>query len=271
MFSVKPRPPAHLPPEVILAGEVKSGGTQVSLKNGKALRLMDAVVAAGGFSEFADRRNVKLRRITRDYKHEVLVLDLSAPNKDHLSNPVLQNRDFIVVPMDKEKEAKFLKAVRFNAGDVMRIEIKDPTGKCVPIHVPAVVDAGGGVTIPKLADPVPASGCSIVELEKRIGEAWSQTRTFDNPAVSLVIWGEHHRPLPSVTVRGEVNDGKRMPLREGTRIMEAVSLAGGFTSVANLAAVRLVRGMTEETWNISRKASYEPQLKSGDVIIVDRK
>lgn len=82
--------PAHA---VTVGGEVRSGGAQVPLRDG--MRLFTAITTAGGFTEFADRRKVK---VIRDSK--ATFYDLRDINADGSNNPVLKDGDLINVPGD---------------------------------------------------------------------------------------------------------------------------------------------------------------------------
>ena len=78
---------------VTVGGEVKSGGREVPLRDG--MRLFAAITAAGGFTEFADVRHVKIIRGNRS-----LVYDMRTIQDNGSNNPILQPNDQIIVPQD---------------------------------------------------------------------------------------------------------------------------------------------------------------------------
>ena len=78
---------------VIVGGEVKTGGREVPLRDG--MRLYAAITSAGGFTDFADIRRVKIIRGTRS-----LIYDMRKIQEDGSNNPVLQPNDQIIVPSD---------------------------------------------------------------------------------------------------------------------------------------------------------------------------
>jgi protein involved in polysaccharide export with SLBB domain len=80
---------AHI---VTVSGEVKSGGREVPLRDG--MSLLQAIRAAGGFTEHSDTRKVKL---IRGAKESICNLR-HVPNRSH--NPVLKDGDRVHVPRD---------------------------------------------------------------------------------------------------------------------------------------------------------------------------
>ncbi len=78
---------------VTVGGEVRSGGAQVPLRDG--MQLFTAITTAGGFTEFADRRKVKLIRAGK-----ATYYDLRDIIADGSNNPVLKDGDLIHVPAD---------------------------------------------------------------------------------------------------------------------------------------------------------------------------
>jgi polysaccharide export outer membrane protein len=79
--------------KVTVGGEVKAGGAHVPLREG--MKLFDAIAAAGGFTEFAKVRKVKLIRAGKAAYYDMR--DIKA---DDSNNPVLRDGDTIVVPGD---------------------------------------------------------------------------------------------------------------------------------------------------------------------------
>ena len=86
--------PSKMAPHiVIVGGEVKGGGAQIPLRDG--MRLYAAIMSAGGFTEFADPRKVKIIRGTRATVYDMRKLDPNGSN-----NPILMDGDQVHVPAD---------------------------------------------------------------------------------------------------------------------------------------------------------------------------
>jgi protein involved in polysaccharide export with SLBB domain len=86
-------PQDYSPHVVTVGGEVKTGGREVPLRDG--MRLYQAIMAAGGFTEFADVKRVKIIRGTRSMVFDMRKLDPGGSN-----NPILMDGDTIHVPQD---------------------------------------------------------------------------------------------------------------------------------------------------------------------------
>lgn len=86
--------PIEIQPHIVtVGGEVRSGGKEVGLRDG--MRLYQAIMSAGGFTEFADMRHVKIIRGTRSQTYDMRKLDPGGSN-----NPILLDGDTIHVPQD---------------------------------------------------------------------------------------------------------------------------------------------------------------------------
>ena len=86
-------PVEYQPHIVTVGGEVKSGGKEVGLRDG--MRLYQAIMSAGGFTEFADIKHVKIIRGTRSQIYDMRKIDAGGSN-----NPILMDGDTIHVPQD---------------------------------------------------------------------------------------------------------------------------------------------------------------------------
>jgi protein involved in polysaccharide export with SLBB domain len=262
-FSVESAMYALEPGEAYVSGEVRNP-RRFGLFPSKPIRLREAISSAGGFSEFADRHHVRLER-----GGKILTLDLTKP-KNKSNNPVLQNRDHFVVPPDVEKERAFLERFRFSTGDVFRVEITDSRSGRPAKHMATVVAANGTVRLPEIKVEVCARRLSITELEKRMAEACQTAGIADEPVVVVKVLIDHRR-VPHVTVRGDVAEDTRVPWRDGMRMMEAIEFTGGLPETADKSSVKLIRGSSEESWNLDKPGFYEPLLKNGDQIVVSGK
>jgi protein involved in polysaccharide export with SLBB domain len=86
--------PSKAAPHVVtVGGEVKGGGAQVPLREN--MRLFTAIMSAGGFTEFADVKHVKVIRNNNQKIYDMRKIDAGGAN-----NPFLMDGDTIVVPQD---------------------------------------------------------------------------------------------------------------------------------------------------------------------------
>ena len=85
-----PQDPTQATHVVTVGGEVRGSG-EFPLRSG--MTLMAAINRAGGFTEFARTRSVKLIRNNREQ-----IYDMRKINADGSNNPVLKDGDQIVVP-----------------------------------------------------------------------------------------------------------------------------------------------------------------------------
>ena len=86
-------PEQQAPHVVNVAGEVRTGGGTIPLRTG--MRLLSALTACGGFTEYAKTKNVRLIRGTKETVYDMRKIDANGAN-----NPVLQDGDSIIVPQD---------------------------------------------------------------------------------------------------------------------------------------------------------------------------
>lgn len=90
-----------------------------------------------------------------------------------------------------------------------------------------IIQSDGTIILPMLGT-FQASGKTVAELTKSISERFSQDRSkvSGNVVVSVVEW----RPL---YVMGDVRKAGSYPFSPGMTVMHAISIAGGFTQLAN--------------------------------------
>jgi polysaccharide biosynthesis/export protein len=84
--------------KVYVTGQVRNKGGY-ELPAGETVTVSKAILNAGGFSDFSDKKNVRLLRKTADGQHTILVNVLDIWEKGKLAeDPVVQPDDLIVVP-----------------------------------------------------------------------------------------------------------------------------------------------------------------------------
>ena len=92
-----PNPSAGAPAgQCTIAGEVRKPGPQ-SINARETLTLTAAILRAGGITEWADRRKVRVIRQNKDGKPETLTFNLQAIAENGLDDPILRDGDRIFV------------------------------------------------------------------------------------------------------------------------------------------------------------------------------
>ena len=133
-----------------------------------------------------------------------------------------------------------------------------------------VVRPDGKISMPLIQD-VTAEGQTVAELATQIQE--KLTAFIKEPQVSVIVLQIN---APKFYVIGNVVRPGTYPLRGETSVLQALSIAGGFTQFASLKSIKLIRntGGRQEVRKINYYdvigASGEGNLllKSGDTIAV---
>jgi protein involved in polysaccharide export with SLBB domain len=130
------------------------------------------------------------------------------------------------------------------------------------------VTASGYISYPLLGRIRPL-GLTVIELEDYIHDALAKDYIRD-PQVSVFI-----KEFSSVYVLGQVNEPGSFPFEGGLTVLEAISIAGGFSPIANKRRVRIVRNrgkrreaMNINVSNISKGNAPDISIFPGDKIIV---
>ena len=154
------------------------------------------------------------------------------------------------------------------AGDMLTIRVwKNPE---LSVDVP--VRADGMVSV-SLIDDVQAEGLTPEELKAVITRELSEF--ISEPAVTVIVLQSNSR---FVSVMGEVAREARVPLTRDLRVLEAITVAGGFGPFADKADVRIIRrqdGGSESEYRFDYGAYIRGRapgtnivLLPGDTIIV---
>lgn len=120
--------------------------------------------------------------------------------------------------------------------DLLQFQIYEETD----VQAAQRVSSSGEIGVPMLGT-VRLAGLTLREAERRLEQAYIEKGYFVRPQVMLSV--QTYAPR-SVSVLGQVNKPERIdfPLeREDIGIVEAVTLAGGFTRVAKTDSVRVMR------------------------------
>jgi len=139
-----------------------------------------------------------------------------------------------------------------------------------------VIRPDGKVSLPLIGD-VRAQGLTADELAKNITERYKEFK--DNPAVSVSVKAVNSY---NIFVLGEVKTPGKFPLKSYATVLQAISIAGGFTEFASENAMQVVRRIVGEDGKSQEiripvnydsllsesGAEYNFILRSGDTIVV---
>ncbi len=139
-----------------------------------------------------------------------------------------------------------------------------------------VIRPDGKVSLPLIGD-VPAAGLTADQLAKEISERYKAFK--ENPAVSVNVVEVNSY---YVFVVGEVNTPGKLQMKSYTTVLQAISLAGGFTQFAADNDIRVIRNVMNGEGKIKELripiryddliaddgAAYNLTLQSGDTIVV---
>lgn len=123
-----------------------------------------------------------------------------------------------------------------------------------------VIRPDGKVSLPLIGD-VRAEGLTADQLAKNITEQYREYK--ENPAVSVSVKAVNSY---KIYVLGEVNAPGKYPLQSYATVLQAISLAGGFTQFATENAIQVVRRTKTEdgkTQEIRIPVNYDSLLEEG--------
>ncbi|MBI3355306.1 MAG: polysaccharide biosynthesis/export family protein [Nitrospirae bacterium] len=131
----------------------------------------------------------------------------------------------------------------------------------------------GRISLPLIGD-VGAAGRTAAQLAEAIAEKLKEFK--ENPQVSIVVKEVNSY---AIYVLGEVSKPGKYPLKSKTTLLQAITLASGFTSAAARNKIVVFRFGEQGGKDIKIKASYDDiimrdespqniQLKPGDTIVV---
>ena len=139
-----------------------------------------------------------------------------------------------------------------------------------------VIRPDGLVSLPLIGD-VPASGLTAEQLAAEIAERYKEYK--ENPSVSV-----HVKEVNShfIYVVGEINTPGKITLKTYTTILQAISLAGGFTQFASRNDMQVIRKIVNNNGEhqeiripvryndliSSEGGPYNFILRSGDTIVI---
>ena len=140
----------------------------------------------------------------------------------------------------------------------------------------AVIRPDGKISLPIIGD-VPASGLTADQLASDIAERLKAYKENPSVSVNVVEVNSYY-----VFMVGEVNGPGKLPLKSYTTLLQAISLAGGFTQFASRNDIRIVRNIISPEGKVKELripiryddlisdegGVYNITVKSGDTIII---
>ncbi len=244
--------------KISILGEVIQPGSY-ELKG--PLTLMDAIVLAGGLKEEANPSRIKVIRTYRE--------DKSEPIKEYIVDLNIHGKSFYLYPLDKIIVEKY--GLIFIVGAVkkpgaFKLERPDLTPLDAIIFL-----AGGALENANLANVT-----VVREKEERKEYALDLSRQEKG---DFFLWEGDRiivRTYKDISIFGEVRRPGAYPYRAGMTVTEAISLAGGFTDLADTNAVRVIKeGQKKKAIKVpvgyilkSGDKSRDIPLEDGDTIVV---
>ncbi len=168
----------------------------------------------------------------------------------------------------KPAEASFYSSPAYRLGpeDVLRVSVWEDK----ELSLDLVVRPDGKISMPLIQD-VLAEGLTAAELKEQI--AHKLKAFIKDPQVSVIVLQVN---APKYYVIGSVTKPGTYPLRGETSVLQALSMAGGFTQFASPKNIKLIRnsGGKQEVRRVNYYQMIEDGgegnyiLKSGDTIVV---
>lgn len=151
---------------------------------------------------------------------------------------------------------------RLAPGDELRVMIPGLTGVDVQ-GANFVVNDRGEITLP-LMGSVPVNGRTIPEVEGAIAAQLVRQQLLVSPTVSI-------QPvrLRPIYVLGEVRNPGEYSYRPNMTVINAISLAGGYTFRANQKNVAIIRNVNGST--VTAQATETTPIQPGDTVRVIEK
>jgi polysaccharide export outer membrane protein len=136
------------------------------------------------------------------------------------------------------------------------------------------VASDGSVDLPYI-HRVQVAGLEPHEIAKVVREKLMADKILTDPSVTVMI--KEYRSK-KVTVLGQVQKPGSFPLTSGLTLLQAVSVSGGFTSIAKTDQIRLTRKLKNgaktvilSVDSITEGRSPDVPLQAGDVIYISER
>lgn len=161
--------------------------------------------------------------------------------------------NFFGSPRGFGEEDRRGQSYRIGIGDLLQVEVYDEPDLTREVRV--LTD--GFISFPLLGR-IRAGGNTVEALEEELTQRLGE-RYLVSPQVTVFV-----KEYSRVFVFGEVKNPGSFPLYGKMTVFEAITLAGGFTEVANPSKVKVIR-QNEEREDVSFEVDIEQLTKKGDV------
>lgn len=160
---------------------------------------------------------------------------------------------------------------KINVNDIIQVVVLQPD----KIETELTVSPDGTVTFPYIGS-LPVQGLTLMEIQEKIQRGLMDYMKYPLVAVSL-----KESRSRNFFVYGEVIRPGSFPLENDTTILQAVTMAGGFTRTASKNDVKVLRqkpdGSSNSTFKVnvdaimSGKEKNEVKIEPGDVVTVSQR
>ncbi len=157
---------------------------------------------------------------------------------------------------------------KIGIGDLLQVEVYDEDDLTREVRV--LTD--GTLTLP-LIGSIHAAGLTVSELENTVTRMLAE-KYLVSPQVTVFV-----KEFSNIYIFGEVRKPGSFPLYGRMTVFEAITLAGGFTEVANPSKVKVIRqdGGAEVSFEVNIEhltkkgdSTQDRELQANDRIIVPR-
>jgi protein involved in polysaccharide export with SLBB domain len=161
------------------------------------------------------------------------------------------------------------------AADNIVIELLHPEFDAPNVSSTYTVSGRGTIKMPRIEHEIVVKRLTCEELTKVLEGAYREAGIYEEPVfrTALATGISCGKGLPHVvSVGGAVKKPTgSMPQHDGMRMMQAIIAAGGFSELADVKHVKLIRGTKETVYDLERMSndnSDNPVLKDGDTVHV---
>lgn len=247
--------------KVYVFGEVNQPGSY-ELKG--ALTLVDVIVLAGGLKENANQSRIKVIRVYKDPKEP-------KPIKEYVIDLEIHGKDFYLQPLDKiivEKYGSVYVVGAVRSPGVFKLEKIDLT----PFDAITFL-AGGALENANLGKVIVTREENGTKKEYVLDLAQDKKENFFLKEEDRIVVNLYK----NISVFGQVRKSGSFPYTKDMTVTDAISLAGGFTDVANSNGTKVIRGegKTKKTIKVpvghilkTGDKTRDILLEDGDIIVV---
>jgi polysaccharide biosynthesis/export protein len=147
--------------------------------------------------------------------------------------------------------AAVAQSYRIGIGDLLQVEVYDEADLTREVRV--LTD--GTISLP-LIGTLQAAGQTVGKLESTVTRLLAE-KYLVSPQVTVFV-----KEFSNIYIFGEVRKPGSFPLYGKMTVFEAITLAGGFTDVANPSKVKIIR--QEDGKEVSFEVNIESLTKKGD-------